>query len=160
RYVAETYGESALLRWSRDYGSSCIPGGINRSIRRVTGLTWGQLHRNFHDSLVRRYRAQRDAILARRLTPTRTPTAPHPGGPSRPVFTPDGKEIIAFRSDGYTRQGMVRIPVDTPGPPRKGAVQPGQKTELPTDNAGGPSLSGDGRYLTFHQQIPFKTVYY
>jgi hypothetical protein len=160
RYVAETYGEGALLRWSRDYGSSCIPGGLNRSIRHITGLTWGQLHRNFHDSLVRRYRAQRDAIVARGLTPTRTLTAPDPAGPARPVFTPDGKEIILLRYDGYSRERMARIPVATPGPPRKGEPQPGQKTELLTDSAGGPSISADGHYLTFHQQIPTKTIYY
>jgi hypothetical protein len=160
RYVAETYGERALLRWSRDYGSSCIPGALNRSIKHVTGLTWVQLHRNFHDNLVRRYSAQRDAITARGLTPTRTLTASDPSGPSRPVFTPDGKDIIVLRSDGYTREGMMRIPVDTPGPPKPGAPQPGQKVEVLTDAAGGPSISADGRYLTFHEQTVVKTVYF
>jgi hypothetical protein len=160
RYVAETYGEQALLRWSRDYGSSCIPGGINRSIKHVTGLTWVQLHRNFHDSLVRRYSAQRQAIVARGLTPTRTLTWTDPQGPMRPVFTPDGKDIIVFRSDGYTQERMARIPVDAHPPRHKGDAQPRQKTEVLTDAAGGPSLSGDGRYLTYHQQTIVKTVYY
>ena len=160
RYLADHYGENALLRMSRDYGSSCIPGGINRSIRRVTGRTWVQLYDDFKADLARRYTAQRDAISARPLTPTRALTQPDPSGPARPVFTPDGRDIIFMRSDGYTRQRMARLPVDAPPPPPKGTPLGWQKTEVLTDAAGGPSLSGDGRLLAFHEQTVYRTNYF
>jgi hypothetical protein len=126
RYVAEHYGESALLKMSRDYGSSCIPGGINRSIRRVTGKTWMQLFDGLEAELRQRYQAQREAVAARGLTPTRALTPPDPTSPARPLFTPDGSELIVFRSDGYTRQRMARLPVDGPAAPKKGAPMPWQ----------------------------------
>src|SRR5262249_14533990 len=145
RYVADRFGESALLAMSRDYGSSCIPGGINRTIRHITGETWMQLTDDFHAELLRRYTAQRDAIVAPRAAPTRALTPPDPNSPARPVFTPDGREIIFFRSDGYTRQRIARIPVDAPPAPKPGTPMKWQKTEVLTDAAGGPSLSADGR---------------
>lgn len=159
RFVAEHYGESALLRMSRDYGSVCVPGQINRSIRRVTGKTWVQLYADFHDDLRRKYTAQRDAIVSAGITPTRTLLHADPSSGQRPVFTPDGREIIVLRNDGYGRQGFVRIPVDAPPPARRGTANKWAKTELATDAAGGPSLSADGRWLAFHEQTVYRTNY-
>ena len=75
RYVAEHFGESVLLRWSRDYGApgvrhDILPGALNRSIRRVTGKTWLQLYADFKAELTRKYTAQRDAIVAQGVTST------------------------------------------------------------------------------------------
>ncbi|HEX9103444.1 MAG TPA: hypothetical protein VF997_14630, partial [Polyangia bacterium] len=174
RFVAEHYGEGALLRWSRDYGTprigavlrpwwlpgfEPIPGGLNRSIRRVTGKTWVQLHADFHDELWRRYSAQRDAIAARGVTPTRVLLPPDANSPARPVFTPDGHELIVLRSDGYSRQRMARLAVDAPEPPPIGTKMKWQGTELLTDAAGGPSLSADGRLLAYHEQQIVRTIY-
>lgn len=174
RFVAEHYGEQALRRWSRDYGSprigaalrpgwlpgfEPIPGALNRSIRRVTGKTWVQLYAELHDELLRRYSAQRDAIAARGITPTRMLLPPDPNSPARPVFTPDGRELIVLRSDGYSRQRMARIAVDAREPPPTGTKIKWQGTELLTDAAGGPSLSADGRLLAYHEQQIVRTIY-
>ncbi|HEX4459378.1 MAG TPA: BamA/TamA family outer membrane protein [Polyangia bacterium] len=161
RYVAEHYGEGALLKMSRDYGSSCIPGGMSRSIKHVTGKTWIELYRDFKAELTDRYQKQRAAILQRGpLTATRELTQPDPSGPARPVFTPDGKEIIVLRYDGFTRQRIARLPVNGPPAPKIGTPMPWQKTEVLTDAAGGPSLSGDGRYIAFHEQTVWHTNYF
>lgn len=165
RFVAERYGESALLRWSRDYGSprlrfDILPGALNRSIRRVTGKTWVQLYADFKAELERKYTAQRDAIAARGITPTRQLTQADPFSPQRPLFTPDGRDILVHRADGYTREGFVRIPADAPPALAMGTPLPWQKRELSTDAAGGASLSGDGRYLAFHEQTVWRTNYY
>lgn len=165
RFVAERYGESALLRWSRDYGSprlfdNFLPGALNRSIRHVTGKTWVQLYDEFHAELERRYRAQRDAIESRGVTPTRPLTPPDPFSPTRPLFLPDGRAILAHRSDGFSRQGFVRLPVDAPPAPRRGTPMSWQRRELDTDAAGGPSLSADGRLMVFHEQTVWRTNYF
>lgn len=170
RYVAERFGESALLRWSRVYGQlgfvgwgifgpPLFPGALNRSIRIVTGETWVQLYADFHADLVRKYTAQRDAIAAAGITPTRTLLPPDAGSPARPVFTPDGRELIVLRSDGYARQRMARIAVDAPEPPPIGTRIKWLHTELLTDAAGGPSLSADGRWFAYHEQQIVRTVY-
>ena len=169
RYVAEHFGESALLRWSREYGQLgfgwgirgpvLLPGGLNRSIRIVTGKTWVQLYRDFHDELLQHYSAQRDAIAARGLTPTRVLLPPEANSPARPVFTPDGRDLIVLRSDGYTRQRMARIAVDAPEPPPIGTKIKWLHDELLTDAAGGPSLSADGRLIAYHEQQIVRTLY-
>ncbi|HXU68121.1 MAG TPA: DPP IV N-terminal domain-containing protein [Polyangia bacterium] len=165
RYIAEHYGESALLRWSRDYGSprfrhDFLPGALSRSIRRVTGKTWMQIYDDFKAELTQRYTAQRDAIAKKGITPTHLVLPPEAGSPARPVFTPDGRELIVLRSDGYSRQRMARIPVDAPEPPPIGTKIKWVGTELLTDAAGGPSLSADGRLLAYHEQQVFRTIYY
>jgi WD40-like Beta Propeller Repeat len=160
RFVAEHYGEGALLKMSRDYGSSCIPGGMNRSIKHVTGKTWVELYRDFEAELTVRYRKQREQIEQHPLTVTRALTPPDPSGPARPVFTPDGKELIVTRYDGFTRQRIARLPVNGPTAPKIGSRMPWQKTEVLTDAAGGPSLSGDGRYIAFHEQTIWHTNYF
>jgi hypothetical protein len=159
RHLAERYGEQVLLRMSRDYGSICIPGGLNRTIRHATGKTWGELYRDFHAELLRRYTAQREAIARRPLTPTRPLTPPDPTSPQRPQFLPDGRAILFTRSDGYTRERVARLPIDAPDAPRTGTPMPWQKTELWTDAAGGPSLSADGRWLAYHETTIWRTNY-
>ncbi len=165
RFVAQTYGESALLKWSREYGSSCVttrellPGALNRSIRHVTGKTWVQIYDDFKSDLGRKYTAQRDAIVSQGVTPTHVLLPSDPNSPARPVFTPDGRELIVLRSDGYERQRMARLAVDAPEPPSRGTKIKWQGTELLTDSAGGPSLSADGRLLAFHEQTIVRTIY-
>ena len=119
-----------------------------------------QLYADFKADLTRRYTAQRDAIVAAGVTPTHLVLPPEAGSPARPVFTPDGRELIVLRSDGYARQRMARIPVDAPEPPPIGDKIKWVGTELLTDAAGGPSLSADGRLLAYHEQQIVRTVYY
>src|SRR5262249_5305058 len=70
-YVAETYGEDVLRKTYADYGSVCIPGGINRSLKRIIGKGWTDVYGDFKKSLEARFAAQRDAIAQRGITPTR-----------------------------------------------------------------------------------------
>jgi Tol biopolymer transport system component len=149
RFVARRYGEGALARHSRDYGSVCIPGGLNRAIRHVTKKTWMQLYDDFVADLRARYGAQRDAIAARGITPARVLTETRQFI-ARPVFTPDGASVIYADSDGYTRSQLRRMDLATGR-----AV-----TELQVDGASGASLSADGRWLAFHAIDVWRTFYF
>ena len=149
RFVANTYGERALRLNYEDYGGNCLPGAINRSLKRVTGKTWVELYPDFKRSLELRYTAQRAALAQRGVTPTTILTGPREQV-SRPVFTPDGREIVYTDSDSYTRQAIRRMDLATMR----------WRNEVKTDGAGGPSLSGDGRTLVFHAMQPVRSVYY
>lgn len=148
RYVARRYGELALRLDYEDYGSNCIPGAINRSLKRVTGKTWVELYPDFKQSLKDRYTAQLHAIDERGRTPTRVLTGPN-DSMARPVWTPNG-EILYTVSDGYSRQAIRRIDPATYK----------WRNELRTDGAGGPSITRDGRLLVFHAVQPWHTFYY
>lgn len=147
RYLAAHYGQAALRRFYEDYGSNCIPQALNRSLKRAIGHTWDELYHDFQVELGQHYRAQRDAIARRGITPTRVLTQPREAL-SRPAFTPDGHLVFAD-SDGYTRPVLRRVPV-MGGP---------LKTELRVDGAGGVDLSRDGRTLVFHALEPWRTYY-
>jgi hypothetical protein len=148
RYVASRFGEQVLRLNYEDYGSNCLPGAINRSLARVTGRTWVDLYPDFKRSLELRYGAQRDAIARRGITPTRVLTGPSESV-LRPVWTPDGREILYTDTDGYSRQAIRRMDV-TSGRWRN---------EVRTDAAGGPSLSRDGRLMVFQAEQPWRTFY-
>jgi hypothetical protein len=148
RYVADRFGERALRGYSEDYGSNCIPGAINRSLKRVTGRTWVDLYPEFKKSLKDRYTAQRDGVYRRGLTPTRVLTGPHEYL-ARPVWTPDGREVLYTANDGYSRPAIRRMEVATAN----------WHNELRTDGAGGPSITRDGLTLAFHAVQPWHTFY-
>jgi hypothetical protein len=101
KYVADTYGEDVLRRTYADYGSVCLPGGINRSLKRVIGKTWVDVYGEFRADWQRKTIAQRDALAARGLTPTRELLAARQSGDLRPAFLPDGKEVLFVEDDGY-----------------------------------------------------------
>jgi hypothetical protein len=149
RYVANRYGERALRLDYEDYGSNCIPAAINRSLKRVTGKGWAELYPEFKLSLKERYGAQRDAIARRGITPTKVLTGPREVV-TRPVWTPDGKEILYTDTDGYSRPAIRRMDVATAK----------WRNEVRTDGAGGPSITRDGRLLVFHAVQPWHTFYY
>jgi len=149
RYVARRYGELALRLWYEDYGSNCLPAAINRSLQRITGRTWVDLYPEFKQSLKDRYVAQRDAIAKRGITPTRVLTGPREFA-ARPVWTPDGREVIWTDVDGHSRPGLRRMEVDTAK----------WRHEVYVDGAGGPTISRDGRTLVFHAVQPWHTFYY
>jgi hypothetical protein len=149
QFVAERYGEQALLDISLDYGTSCLPGAINRSAQHITGKTWVQLYDEFRVELTRRSRALAAALALEGLTPTRALTGVRPFV-ARPVFLPDGRSVIFADSDGYSRQQLRRLDVVT-GEGRR---------ELGLDSAGGPSVSADGRLVAYHAATPYKTDYF
>jgi hypothetical protein len=148
RFVADKYGEGALRLNYENYGNNCLPAAINRSLKRVTGSTWVELYPEFKRSLQVRYEAQRDAIAKRGITPTRLLTSWRDNA-QRPVFTPDGKEILWTDNDNYSRQAIRRMDLAT-----------GRwRNELKTDGTAGPSMSADGRILVFHAVQPWHTFY-
>ncbi len=165
RYVAEKYGDDALLRYSLDYGAAnpiCIPFAINRSLRHaltlnsalehVIGKTWTEVYADFKRDMQARYGAQRDAIAKRGITPARV-LLPSWRSLSRPAVTPDGRAALVWDDDGYHRVKLRRVDLAT-----------GKKhTELSDPRfiaAGGPSLSADGRWLAFHAAQIWNTFYY
>ncbi len=148
RYIANHYGQDKLQILSRDYGSVCIPGGLNRSIRHATGRTWDQLYYEFRADMQQRYSTQRDAIAARGITPVRKLTS-FEEYVYRPAFTPDGRALLFADSDGYTRPQIRRVDLTT------GKLS----TELHVDGAGGVSLSRDGHYMAFHAEDIWNSYY-
>lgn len=161
RYVADTYGEQALLRYSREYGKAnpiCVPFAINRALshaltlKGIIGKTWIEVYADFKRSLEAHYGAQRDAIAARGITPSRI-LLPSWRGLSRPAVTPDGRAALVWDDDGYHRVKLRRVDLATGK----------EKTEISSPRfvaAGGPSLSPDGRLLAFHAAQIWNTFYY
>jgi hypothetical protein len=148
RYLVERFGEDAVRKYSVDYGSNCIPLAMNRSLKRVTGVTWNQLYDDFKRDLEKRYRAQRDAIAEAGITPALKLTRAAEYA-SRPAWTPDGKTILFHESDLTSRPRIKRVPAEG-----------GRKeTELQVDGASGPSLSADGRYMVYSAQQIWRTFY-
>jgi hypothetical protein len=148
RFVAERYGEGALYQIGRDYGSSCIPGGISRSAQHVTGRTWVELYDEFRADLVRRYRAQRDELAGQGITPARALTSFRPFV-ARPVFTPDGKSLVYADSDGYSRQQLRVMDLATGK----------SRSLLGLDSAGGPSVTADGTTFFYHALNVYRSAY-
>ncbi len=148
RYIATKYGQDKLQKMSYDYGSVCVPGGINRAIRHWTGKTWMQLYDEFRAEAERKYRAQRDAIRQLGETPSIRLTDARPSA-SRPAFTPDGKSILFMDDDGYHRQHFARLNLET----HKAAA------ELYTDAAGGMDLARDGNSFVFHEEDFWRLAY-
>lgn len=149
RYIAGHYGQDALKKMSYDYGSVCIPGSINRTIRHATGKTWMELYSEFRADMTRRYSAERDAIRSHGETPVVHLTGPRPTV-SRPNFTPDGRSLVFLDDDGYRRQRIARYDL----------AERHEDTVLNTDDAGGTNLSADGHTLVFHEEDVWQTNYF
>ncbi len=148
RYVSTRFGEKTLRRFYEDYGSNCVPGALNRSLKRAIGHTWMDLYGEFRADLERRFGAERDALTRRGLTVTRRLLPPRPSL-GRPTFTPDGLAILFADSDGYSRPQIRAIGLDGHG----------LRTEHQVDGAGGPSLSSDGRLMLYAALQPWRTFY-
>jgi hypothetical protein len=156
RYLAARYGEATLRRFYEDYGRACVPGAINRSLRRAIRAgaagprateTWVSLYDDFRRELERRYRAQRDALAGRGLTEGRLLLGPHPSV-DRPEWTPDGAALLVHVDDGHER-AQIRA-VD----PASGRA----RTDTHVDGASGPRLSADGRWMVYSAVQPWRTV--
>jgi len=147
RYVSTRFGESALRRFYDDYGSNCIPGALNRSLKRAVGRTWMDLYGDFRADLERRFTAERDALTRRGLTVTRRLVPPRPSL-SRPAFLPDGT-LIFNDSDGYSRSQIRQVGLDGKG----------LSTHHDVDGANGPSVSADGRFMLYAAAQPWHTFY-
>ncbi|MCC6521441.1 MAG: PD40 domain-containing protein [Polyangiaceae bacterium] len=137
-WIRDVYGPDTLRAVAVDYGESPIPWGINRSIRRATGMTYPELYEGFHEHLARRYGAQIAAAEARglregtRLTfdgrnasyPAFAPAAARRALAPSGAASPDGYDLFYYRDDGFHPAGHHRLRLErsieagTPGPLR------------------------------------------
>lgn len=167
-FIAQRYGSDALRRLSHDYGSTWVPGAINRSLRRVLGKTFGDVYREFRTALGERYQAQvgRLAESPLGLTPSLVLTPPS-NTAYRPIFTPDGREVVWADSDGYNRPRLRRIVIpdrlppyshDAP-PPAVPPPPPRSRTLHKVDGVGGSTFTRDGRTLYFAALNFHRTFY-
>src|SRR5581483_1553269 len=136
-----------------DYGSVCLPGGINRSLRRVIGKTWVDVYNEFRSDMQRRVTAQADALAARGLTPTRELLTGRQSPDLRPVFLPDGKEVLVVEDDGYRAPAFRRIDVES-GRSRV------DLSDLTAYVSTGLALSADGNTVVYAALAPWHTFYY
>lgn len=141
RYIARRYGEKTLQEISHRYGGgwspdTWVPWGMSRALRRITGATYGQLYEDFKKDLLARYLAQQSDIQSGPLgiTPVE-PLTDWKASADRPVYSPDGREILWLESDPYRRPALMRYDVAT----KKASV------ELLIDGAGGLALTPDGQ---------------
>jgi hypothetical protein len=115
-WMAETYGEDAIRRMIDDYGGQPIPYGMNRSVRRATGLTFEQMYPSFIATLSREYRAQAEAIRARGLREGLQLThggnsAEHPRWVPGNAWSDHAGNLLYFRDDGHELAGLYAIPL-------------------------------------------------
>lgn len=115
RWIAETYGESALRAMAHDYGSEIVPWGINRTSRRATGKTFVDLYPEWVASMRARYGAVATEVRKQGLRQGVRIT--HHGQISRyPRWIPQGWPgleggLLYFREDQHWRPGLWAIPV-------------------------------------------------
>ena len=112
-WIATTYGEDTLAAVSSDYGSNILVWGINRSVRRATGLTYPELWKGWVAHLKREY-ADQLAAVERRGIREGTRLTHHGQIVSSPRFVPacarHGHEALLYHaSDGHRTTGLYRL---------------------------------------------------
>lgn len=113
KWLTDRYGQQILWRYSEDYGNNWIPFGINREIKKATGKTWVALYREFKNYLKDKYEKQAEAVLSEGLREGVRIT--FTGEIDRsPRYSPDGKKIVFFSSDGHDRSGIYIIDLEQP----------------------------------------------
>jgi Omp85 superfamily domain/WD40-like Beta Propeller Repeat len=115
QWVAETYGEDGIRRMIDDYGGQPVPYGMNRSIRRATGLTFEEMYPSFIATLKREYGEQAKAIRARglregiRLTSGGN-TVEHPRFIPKEAWKDHQGQFLYYRDDQHSRTGLYSVP--------------------------------------------------
>lgn len=115
-WISDVYGKDTMRAVSQDYGSTLIPWGINRSIRRQTGKTYIELFDGFRDFLKRGYGDQMREVQKRGLREGHRLTH-HGRYVEYPRFVPkahkdkalDGDELMYYRNDFSARAGLYRF---------------------------------------------------
>lgn len=153
KWIQDTYGEEAIRKMIRDYGSWIIPWGINRSVRRATGSTFEELYPAWIDSLRRGFGAQAAAVKARGLREGVRLT--HSGqGAASPRFLPaktwpgHGGELLYFRDDAHSTGGLYRLPLRRDrGGHVVGADEDDAELMIRTAGTSTPSFEPDGSVI-------------
>ncbi|HEV8245715.1 MAG TPA: hypothetical protein VGP93_08100 [Polyangiaceae bacterium] len=148
-YGPETYGAVAA-----DYGAAVIPWGINRSIRRATGLTYPELYQGWQRDLEQRYGAQARAVRARGLREGERLTE-HGRQAAAPRFMPkecdNGRYLYYERDDGDTQAGLYRLDL---------SQGKGQSDELIAASGGRVFTFDEQCNLVFEHPAPSRRRYY
>jgi len=158
RWITDVYGANTMRAVVADYGSTLVPLGINRSIRRATGKTYEELYEGFKDYIRRLYAEQIRAVEKRGLREgTRLTT--HGRTVYYPRFLPaiarEGKaeELVYFRDDAAERTGLWRLPLDAPA---KGARNETLIARTRGSSSAAFTPEGD---LVFHSISTFRNLY-
>ncbi len=110
RYIASRYGQDKLAELSHVYGGQIVPLGINRAIRKVLGVDFYRLWKEFRRDTERQFRSQARRIRARGLRAGRRLT--FSGEITRyPFWSPDGDHIYYYGDDGHRRGGIRHVPL-------------------------------------------------
>lgn len=107
-YIVAHYGHDKLRELSHIYASQIVPFGINRAVKKVLGVDFGQLWKEFKADTVRRFEAQARRIRARGLLQGQRLT--FSGEATRyPAWAPDDAWIYFYKADGHREEGLKRI---------------------------------------------------
>ena len=122
KYVFDRYGDDKAATMSRDYGSSPIPYGLNRSIQRATGRSFVELYDEWRSYRQARYAQAVEAVERRGRREGRRLTFTGENN-LNPHYTADGAAIVWQRGDGYSEGQFRAMPVgDNAGRSRTYAV--------------------------------------
>ena len=117
-FIRNMYGPDVWGAVIADYGDDVIPWALNRAIRRVTGRTYPELYRAWHDHLQRHYAAQVSQVLLRgKREGTRLTHGGHTAWyprfvPPRCGEDPDASEqLLYYRDDFHDTSGLYLLPL-------------------------------------------------
>lgn len=155
RWISDIYGPDTMPAVAADYGATTIPFGINRAIRRVTGVTYEDLYDGWHAQLKEHYKEQLDAVDARgRVEGVRI--TEHGHAAQYPRFVPGGApdELVYWRDDFNSVPGIYGLRVGD-------VAKAGPRDETliaQTATESNPAFTPEGD-LVFDDLAPFKNVY-
>jgi len=110
-YIGAHYGHDKLRELSHIYASQIVPFGINRAVKKVLGVDFGVLWKEFKTDTVERFEAQARRIRGRGLRQGRRLT--YSGESARyPMWAPDDAWVYFYKADGHREEGLKRIARD------------------------------------------------
>ena len=158
-WIAEVYGRDVLRAVATDYGSTLVPLGINRAIRRQTGRTYEELYEGWKAHLERTVADEMRKVERRglregvRVTFSGRET-------SYPAFMPkaarpndaEGYRLAYFRNDLNARPGIYGLDLGS------GPEENSPELLARTNNESSFSFAPNGD-LVFSSVVPFRNIY-
>jgi len=107
-YIGAHYGFDKIRELSHVYATQIVPFGINRAMKKVVGVDFHQLWKEFKADTIRRFEAQARRIRSRGLRQGVRLT--YSGEATRyPFWSADDRWIYFFKADGHREEGLKRI---------------------------------------------------
>ena len=147
-YLYNRFGMEKLVQICHEYGSSTIPYGINRVFKRVLDVDLITLYDEWKKALTAEAIETKRRIEAEGLSSSQALTDDGELK-GRPVFTPDGQNIILPIQNGLTKSGILMIPFQGDGA-RKYLAYSGVKASITIDRSG---------HIYFTRTAPYKNYY-